>query len=95
MVGTRPLSSIRKILTRVPLCRDLPRLAKNPPPVESGSAPPNPCYTLLRSFQFHRNIWVGYEHRMTKGERAHGKGKTGEGGEDRTWEFYLKDEDEG
>lgn len=28
---------------------------------------------------------------MTKGERAHGQGKTGEGGEDRTWEFCLKD----
>jgi 25S rRNA (uracil2634-N3)-methyltransferase len=29
---------------------------------------------------------------MTKGERAHGEGKTGEGGEDRTWEFFLKGE---
>jgi 25S rRNA (uracil2634-N3)-methyltransferase len=29
---------------------------------------------------------------MTKGERVHGEGKTGEGGEDRTWEFYLKKE---
>lgn len=28
---------------------------------------------------------------MTKGERAHGTGTTGVGGEDRTWEFYLKD----
>lgn len=40
---------------------------------------------------FHRHIWKGYEHRMTKGERAGGTGKTGQGGEDRTWEFYLKD----
>ncbi|KAF8963945.1 hypothetical protein BDZ97DRAFT_1818700 [Flammula alnicola] len=70
---------------------DIPRLAKNPPAVTSGSTPPNPQYTLLRSFKFHRDIWIGYEHRMTKGERAHGKGTTGEGGEDRTWEFYLKD----
>ncbi|KAH6916712.1 hypothetical protein BKA70DRAFT_1137954 [Coprinopsis sp. MPI-PUGE-AT-0042] len=70
---------------------DLPRLAKNPPPPQNKSAPPYPKYTVLRSFQFHRNIWKGYEHRMTKGERAHGTGKTGEGGEDRTWEFYLKD----
>jgi 25S rRNA (uracil2634-N3)-methyltransferase len=29
---------------------------------------------------------------MTKGERAHGTGRTGEGGEDRTWEFCLRDE---
>ncbi|KDR85524.1 hypothetical protein GALMADRAFT_52068 [Galerina marginata CBS 339.88] len=64
---------------------DLPRLAKNPPVS-------NPQYTLLRSFRFHRDIWKGYEHRMTKGERAHGKGTTGEGGEDRTWEFCLQDE---
>lgn len=28
---------------------------------------------------------------MTKGERAHGNGKTGEGGEDRTWEFCVRD----
>lgn len=26
---------------------------------------------------------------MTKGERAHGSGKTGEGGEDRTWELCI------
>lgn len=31
---------------------------------------------------------------MTKGERAGGKGTTGVGGEDRTWEFCLKDLDE-
>ncbi|KAH9486444.1 25S rRNA (uridine-N(3))-methyltransferase [Psilocybe cubensis] len=72
---------------------DVPRLAKNPPLVQNGSnTKPNPKYTLLRSFQFHRNIWKGYEHRMTKGERAHGKGTTGDGGEDRTWEFCIKDE---
>ncbi|KAL1676363.1 hypothetical protein EV122DRAFT_292017 [Schizophyllum commune] len=70
---------------------DVPRLAKTPPPPASSSMPPNPSYTLLRSFTFHRSIWKGYEHRMTKGERAHGTGKTGEGGEDRTWEFYLRD----
>ncbi|KAK7465315.1 hypothetical protein VKT23_005294 [Stygiomarasmius scandens] len=70
---------------------DVPRLAKNPPPPTQGSTPPNPHYTLLRSFVFHRQIWKGYEHRMTKGERAHGTGKTGEGGEDRTWEFCLRD----
>jgi 25S rRNA (uracil2634-N3)-methyltransferase len=29
---------------------------------------------------------------MTKGERAHGTGTTGEGGEDRTWEFCLSRE---
>ncbi|KAF9535733.1 hypothetical protein CPB83DRAFT_842241 [Crepidotus variabilis] len=69
---------------------DLPRLAKNPPP-PVGSTPPNPLYTQLRSFQFHRSLWKGYEHRMTKGERAYGKGTTGEGGEDRTWEFCLRD----
>ncbi|KIK02117.1 hypothetical protein K443DRAFT_677882 [Laccaria amethystina LaAM-08-1] len=67
---------------------DVPRLAKNPPP-PTGSTPPNPRYTLLRSFQFHREAWKGYEHRMTKGERVHGTGKTGEGGEDRTWEFFI------
>ncbi|KAL0569984.1 hypothetical protein V5O48_011977 [Marasmius crinis-equi] len=70
---------------------DVPRLAKNPPPPKQGSTPPNPKYMLLRSFAFYRALWKGYEHRMTKGERAHGTGKTGEGGEDRTWEFCLKD----
>ncbi|PPQ69434.1 hypothetical protein CVT25_004825 [Psilocybe cyanescens] len=72
---------------------DVPRLAKNPPLVQNGSnTKPSPKYTLLRSFQFQRHIWKGYEHRMTKGERAHGKGTTGDGGEDRTWEFCIKDE---
>ncbi|KAJ7755012.1 hypothetical protein DFH07DRAFT_886135 [Mycena maculata] len=70
---------------------DVPRLAKNPPPPASGSAPKNPPYVLLRSFHFQRSTWKGYEHRMTKGERAHRTGKTGEGGEDRTWQFCLKD----
>ncbi|KAF5332632.1 hypothetical protein D9611_005137 [Ephemerocybe angulata] len=69
---------------------DLPRLAKNPPPPQTASAPPYPRFVLLRSFKFHRNVWTGYVHRMTKGERgAGGAAKTGEGGEDRTWEFYL------
>ncbi|KAJ6523542.1 hypothetical protein B0H19DRAFT_648072 [Mycena capillaripes] len=70
---------------------DLPRLAKHPPPPTTGSTPQNPPYIILRSFFFNRSTWKGYEHRMTKGERAHGTGKTGEGGEDRTWEFCLKD----
>ena len=70
--------------------RDLPKLAKSPPPPTSAGQPSNPKYTVLRSFVFHRQIWKGYEHRMTKGERAHGQGKTGEGGEDRTWEFCLQ-----
>ncbi|KAJ6520203.1 hypothetical protein C8R45DRAFT_887357 [Mycena sanguinolenta] len=70
--------------------RDVPRLAKNPPPPTSGSTP-NPQYIILRSFMFNRSTWKGYEHRMTKGERVHGTGKTGEGGEDRTWEFCLKE----
>jgi len=68
---------------------DVPRLAKKPPAPTSASIKPNPVYTLLRSFAFNRQMWNGYEHRMTKGERAHGHGKTGEGGEDRTWEFCL------
>ncbi|KAI0756502.1 hypothetical protein C8Q80DRAFT_1128984 [Daedaleopsis nitida] len=71
---------------------DLPKLAKNPPPPSSTSGQkPNPKYIQLRSFVFRRQAWRGYEHRMTKGERAHGQGRTGEGGEDRTWEFCLKD----
>lgn len=69
---------------------DLPRLAKTPPPPKSGGAV-NPSYVQLRSFVFHRSLWKGYQHKMTKGERAHGTGTTGQGGEDRTWEFYLKD----
>ncbi|KAJ3571612.1 hypothetical protein NP233_g3638 [Leucocoprinus birnbaumii] len=69
----------------------LPRLAKKPPQPTSANKHPNPPYTQLRSFVFHRDLWAGYEHRMTKGERAHGAGKTGEGGEDRTWEFCLRD----
>ncbi|KAI0067990.1 hypothetical protein BV25DRAFT_1939987 [Artomyces pyxidatus] len=70
---------------------DVPKLAKNPPAPKSSSEATNPRYTLLRSFVFRREDWKGYEHRMTKGERAHGQGKTGEGGEDRTWEFCLRD----
>ncbi|KAJ7150359.1 hypothetical protein C8R46DRAFT_1043731 [Mycena filopes] len=70
---------------------NVPRLAKNPPPPASGSTPQSPPYSLLRSFFFNRDTWKGYEHRMTKGERAHGTGRTGEGGEDRTWEFCLKE----
>ena len=70
--------------------RDLPKLAKNPPPPTNGRAQ-NPKYIQLRSFVFHRQSWKGYQHRMTKGERAHGQGKTGEGGEDRTWEFCIQD----
>ena len=70
--------------------RDIPRLAKHPPSTTSATSKPNPPYILLRSFKFHRSAWSGYEHRMTKGERAHGEGKTGEGGEDRTWEFCLR-----
>lgn len=71
--------------------RDFPKLAKKPPPTSLS-----PVYTQLRSFTFHRNIWkkYGYEHRMTKGERVGGLGTTGQGGEDRMWEFYLSDEKE-
>ncbi|KAJ7269349.1 hypothetical protein B0H12DRAFT_33722 [Mycena haematopus] len=92
----RPVASRGTILVTlrnvVPYTQwDVPRLAKNPPPPTSGSAPPNPQYIILRSFFFNRSTWKGYEHRMTKGERAHGTGKTGVGGEDRTWEFCLKD----
>ncbi|EKM84228.1 hypothetical protein AGABI1DRAFT_104172 [Agaricus bisporus var. burnettii JB137-S8] len=70
---------------------EVPRLAKKPPLPKTGSKFVNPQYIQLRSFAFHRNAWRSYEHRMTKGERAHGVGKTGEGGEDRTWEFCLRD----
>ncbi|KIK81882.1 hypothetical protein PAXRUDRAFT_832551 [Paxillus rubicundulus Ve08.2h10] len=70
---------------------DVPRLAKTPPKPSKLGEEPNPRYKLLRSFVFHRNDWKGYEHRMSKGERSHGHGRTGEGGEDRTWEFCLQD----
>ncbi|KAI5998049.1 hypothetical protein EDD15DRAFT_2386795 [Pisolithus albus] len=65
---------------------------RNVPPYTTWTGDtPNPRYKLLRSFQFRRSLWKGYEHRMTKGERAHGQGTTGVGGEDRTWEFCLQD----
>jgi len=70
---------------------DVPRLAKKPPAPTSENIKPNPCYILLRSFAFNRQLWSGYEHRMTKGERSNGNGKPGERGEDRTWEFCLSD----
>ncbi|KAF8633593.1 hypothetical protein AX15_001386 [Amanita polypyramis BW_CC] len=70
---------------------DVPRLAKKPPLPTTASAPPNPKFIQLRSFTFIRSAWPAYEHRMTKGDRAHGTGTTGEGGEDRTWEFCLRD----
>ncbi|CCM03661.1 uncharacterized protein FIBRA_05805 [Fibroporia radiculosa] len=69
---------------------DLPNLAKKPPPPKSTQDKLYPRYMQLRSFAFQRSVWKGYGHRMTKGERAHGQGKTGEGGEDRTWEFCLQ-----
>lgn len=72
------------------LHRNLPKLAKNPPGSSSLLRKTNVQYIQLRSFAFTRTDWDGYEHRMTKGERAHGTGKTGQGGEDRTWEFCLK-----
>lgn len=72
--------------------RDLPKLAKSPPSTHQD----NPTYSILRSFQFDRDSWPGYAHRMTKGfsegtgtgadrEKLSGK----EAGEDRCWEFYL------
>ncbi|KAG8219403.1 hypothetical protein J3R82DRAFT_325 [Butyriboletus roseoflavus] len=70
---------------------DIPRLAKPPSKSTRIGEEFNPRYKLLRSFVFHRDVWKGYEHRMTKGERAHGHGKTGEGGEERTWEFCLQE----
>ncbi|KIL71388.1 hypothetical protein M378DRAFT_215973 [Amanita muscaria Koide BX008] len=70
---------------------DVPKLAKKPPASATASTAPNPKYIQLRSFAFIRDAWPQYEHRMTKGERAHGTGTTGEGGEDRTWEFCLRD----
>ncbi|VDB91607.1 unnamed protein product [Peniophora sp. CBMAI 1063] len=71
---------------------DLPRLAKNPPAPKSKETPFR--YMQLRSFVFNRKDWKGYSHRMTKGDRVHGTGTTGQGGEDRTWEFCLRYEDE-
>ncbi|KDQ63097.1 hypothetical protein JAAARDRAFT_119297 [Jaapia argillacea MUCL 33604] len=73
---------------------DLPRLAKSPPPPASSTSLRNPRYTLLRSFAFHRSAYKGYQHRMTKGERKNGEGSTGQGGEDRCWEFCLRDEED-
>ena len=81
-------SQIRGRRSQLAILGDICRLAKKPPPpTATGMKHPNPTYTLLRSFIFHRWAWKGYEHRMTKGE----KGKTGEGGEDRSWELYLTD----
>ncbi|KAI0305076.1 hypothetical protein BC826DRAFT_1089165 [Russula brevipes] len=59
---------------------DVPKLAKNPPPPHSSTGLPNPQYILFRSFVFYRSDWRGYEHRMTKGERAHVMGRPGKGG---------------
>ncbi|KZV67626.1 hypothetical protein PENSPDRAFT_583684 [Peniophora sp. CONT] len=71
---------------------DLPRLAKNPPAPKANEKLVR--YKQLRSFVFNRKDWRGYAHRMTKGDRAHGTGTTGQGGEDRTWEFCMRYEDE-
>ncbi|KAH9996524.1 hypothetical protein BJV77DRAFT_1059350 [Russula vinacea] len=86
----RARGTILITLRNVPPYTDwnVPKLAKSPPPPRSSTDLPNPQYILFRSFTFNRSDWRGYEHRMTKGERAHGEGKTGEGGEDRTWEFF-------
>lgn len=89
--GLRVAATCSDQLADIVLHRDVPKLAKNPPLPRSSADLPNPQYIQFRSFVFNRSDWRGYEHRMTKGERAHGRGKTGEGGEDRTWEFFLKD----
>ncbi len=68
------------------ITRDLPKLAKKPPPPavlslsSSSNAAPNPSYIQLRSFAFRRTIGPDMPHRMTKGERVHGTGTTGVGG---------------
>ncbi len=55
-------------LANTTLFRDVPKLAKSPPPSRSSANMPNPHYVLFRSFVFNRSDWKGYEHRMTKGE---------------------------
>ncbi|KAL5533658.1 hypothetical protein ACEPAG_118 [Sanghuangporus baumii] len=90
---SRSRGTVLITLRNVPPYTDwnLPKLAKAPPSSTSSRDKQNPRYIQLRSFAFHREDWLGYEHRMTKGERAHGAGTTGKGGEDRTWEFCLRD----
>ncbi|KAL5494682.1 hypothetical protein ACEPAI_143 [Sanghuangporus weigelae] len=90
---TRSRGTVLITLRNVPPYSDwnLPKLAKSPPSSASARDLQNPRYIQVRSFAFHRSDWPGYEHRMTKGERAHGAGTTGKGGEDRMWEFCLRD----
>ncbi|KZT27664.1 hypothetical protein NEOLEDRAFT_1110477 [Neolentinus lepideus HHB14362 ss-1] len=92
---TRSRGTILITLRNVPpyTLWDVPKLAKNPPPPTGTGTKPNPKYMQLRSFKFVRSSWKGYAHRMTKGERQGGQGTTGQGGEDRTWEFCLRDKD--
>lgn len=93
---TSPLSFDPALILQI---RDLPRLAKRPPPnLES----PQPSYVQLRSYRFYPEAYPGYEHRRTIGyvkgddkEKEARFGVGGTGGICRTWEFVLKGDDDG
>lgn len=76
---------------------NLPKLAQRPPPSTSPipkdkSLQLQPKYRLLRSFQFHPDLYPGYAHRRTIGfkegvSKAGNEEIRGRGGEARTWQF--------
>ncbi len=87
---------LRGIVLTSHLKRDLPRLAKKPPPDPKQRAAIQPRYLQVRSYRFEPEAYPGYEHRRTRGfvapaeEKEEGMGGTG--GVCRTWEFVLRPE---
>ncbi|WRT70046.1 uncharacterized protein IL334_007040 [Kwoniella shivajii] len=78
---------------------NLPKLASKPPTLSPGTRLLQPRYTLLRSFEFHPDLYKGYEHRRTIGwKQGVSKGANEEilnrKGKARTWEFVRREKDE-
>ncbi|KAG8741645.1 hypothetical protein FRC10_002609 [Ceratobasidium sp. 414] len=79
----------------------LPRLAKNPivlDKLNSKNVGAQPRYIQVRSFAFHAEAYLGYEHRRTSGWHEREQPLVGpmsgeERGPCRTWEFTLRSED--
>lgn len=72
-------------------------LATRPPPLCPGTTAPQPKYTLVRSFEFHPDVYEGYAHRRTLGfkagvSKASNEEITGRKGSARTWEFEPVEE---
>ncbi|KAK6909093.1 hypothetical protein I203_103106 [Kwoniella mangroviensis CBS 8507] len=77
----------------------LPKLATKPPTLTPGTKLIQPRYELVRSFEFHPDLYSRYEHRRTIGWKE-GLSKGGNAeitdrkGKARTWEFVRREKKE-